>query len=53
MPVLKVKTGQGGMPLGSDRGGSLRVSHIIRRGVLLMVPMKYKGLGFERYDSDA
>ena len=26
---------------------------ILRKGVLLMVPMKYKGLGFERYDSDA
>ncbi len=25
----------------------------MKKGVLLMVPMKYKGLGFERYDSDA
>ncbi|MBR1636141.1 MAG: ATP-binding protein [Lachnospiraceae bacterium] len=40
------------MPLGSANEGK-RFSFILWKDVSLMVPMKYKGLGFERYDSDA
>lgn len=36
-----------------ERKRGKRFLYNIRKGVFLMVPMKYKGLGFERYDSDA
>ena len=40
MPVLK-------------KGKAGTQSQYYEKGVLLMVPMKYKGLGFDRYDSEA